>query len=340
MKTPFESTDHGQTQESTGPASGLSSSMAETWLEESDSEDTLPGKPSWTPSSQTLVDVPRPKPEPSVTLSDDGRQSSSEAPQASTLTVRGLPVQDDDDQANVTLLMEGQPAKFCPAQTSGGFPAPPSAQSQNRERPPLRDPAQVHPVTVPSRREGAHTQLGRMMGLVVALRFFLWGSAVGAIALVLFIESFRSQALLNSVTIPALLALYLLGTGQVLFLIRLATWSSRCLALGPVISVALLAIPGLAASATLVSMALGLGLWIYLGAFVRQASALGHGRAWSWYVRLRLFLLVILAFTGLMPTVAAPLFSLSGIVFVGATVAGWRIWLNELRVSIFELEKA
>ena len=186
----------------------------------------------------------------------------------------------------------------------------------------------------------ANALLGRLMGLVLALRFCCWGAGVGAVAIFLFVESTRYRGLLEYVTIPALLALYLLGTGNVLLLLRLQSPLMKGMALGgPLLTIGLLAWPGVASSAVLVSLSLGLGLWLYLGAFTAQAHALGHPRTWRWTRRLRWAVLLLLVGSAMLPHLAAPLMSVGGLVLLGATVAGWRIWLAELRLSIAAREE-
>jgi hypothetical protein len=177
------------------------------------------------------------------------------------------------------------------------------------------------------------------MGLVLALRMLTWGALVGLAALTLFVEATRQPALLKYVTLPTLLAAYLAGTGQVLMLIRLSSWATRLMVFGPVLTLGLLFVPGLRSSAVLVCLAMGLGLWIYLGAFVRQAHALGHARSFDWFVRSRLALLALMALMAVLPNVAAQLTLFGGLIFVGATLAGWRLWLSELRLTIAEREQ-
>lgn len=178
------------------------------------------------------------------------------------------------------------------------------------------------------------------MGLVLALRMLTWGALVGFLALTLFVESMRNPNLLGYVALPSMLALYLLGSGQVLLMIRLSTWQARASSLGPVVTVLLLLIPGLRMSPVLISLAMGLGLWFYLGAYVRQTHEMLHPRAWHWFGRTRLALLALMALVALLPNVASRLTTFCGLLFLGATVAGWRLWLGELRRSISEREEA
>jgi hypothetical protein len=197
----------------------------------------------------------------------------------------------------------------------------------------MKTPSPVEPVRPSDPEQSA--QLSRWMGLVLALRFCCWGAAVGTVALFLFLESARYRGLLQWVTVPALLALYLLGTGQFLLLLRWQSWGIRTMAVGgPLLTLGLVSRPGIASSVSLVGLALVLGLWLHLGAFSAQAHALGHGRSWRWYSRLRLALLLLAALLGLLPGQAAQLISLAGLLLLGAVVAGWRLWLGELRLSI------
>jgi hypothetical protein len=176
------------------------------------------------------------------------------------------------------------------------------------------------------------------MGLVLALRFLCWGALAGAVSSLLFFEAVRQPSLLRLVALPTLFAFYLLACGQILLLIRLQDAAGRLLALGPLLSLGLLALPGVRQSPALICVSLILGLELYLSALARQAGQLEHGRAVSWFGRLRL-LAGALALPALIPGVAAPLTLVAGPIVLGALLVGWRVWLMELRQGIAEREE-
>jgi hypothetical protein len=186
--------------------------------------------------------------------------------------------------------------------------------------------------------DDANAQLARLMGLVLALRFLSWGGALAGACAVLLVESLRHPGLLSYLTLPVLLAFYLLSSGQVLLLVRLAGWPTKALALGPLVSLALICLPAARSSPKWVGLALALGLWLYLGGFVRQAQALNHPRAAAWFGRWRLAILPSVALAVAVPGAAAPAGLFGGMLALGALLAGWRIWLAELRQSIAERE--
>jgi hypothetical protein len=65
---------------------------------------------------------------------------------------------------------------------------------------------------------------------------------------------------------------------------------------------------------------------------------MGQSRAWDWFGRTRLALLALMALMAILPNVAAQMAVVGGLVFVGATLVGWRVWLAELRDAIAERE--
>jgi hypothetical protein len=176
------------------------------------------------------------------------------------------------------------------------------------------------------------------MGLVVALRFLSWGGGVAALCGILLVESTRHPNLLGFLTLPCLLAFYLMASGQVLLLLRLSDWPARAMAMGPLLSLILLGLPAARVSSVMVCLALGLGLWLYLGAFCRQAANLGHPRAKAWFQRLRVGLVPVLVLAVAIPGAAGPATVIGSMVAFGALLVGWRIWLAELRQSIVERE--
>lgn len=194
------------------------------------------------------------------------------------------------------------------------------------------------PEIAPLDSQEANAHLARLMGLVVALRFKSGAGFLFAICAMMMIEATRYPGLLKLLTLPCLFAFYLATTGQLLLLGRLAGWPRRLQALGPVLSLLLLAVPAVRQSPSGVAMSLGFGLWLYLGALIEQARELHHPRAQRWFRRWRLVLPVLLLPTVLVPGLAAPLTLIGGMLFLGATLAGWRIWLAELRQSIAERE--
>lgn len=176
------------------------------------------------------------------------------------------------------------------------------------------------------------------MGLVLALRFFSWGGGAALLCGLLFLEAARFPAVLGWLALPSMLAVYLAGTGQVLFLIRAVDGLTRVYALGPVVSFALLAIPQVRSEPLPIALALALGLWLYLAGFARQALKLGHPRAFRWFSRWHTAVLVGAALC-LVPGWAAPLATVGGTLALCALMAGWRIWIQELRLSIVEREE-
>ncbi len=188
---------------------------------------------------------------------------------------------------------------------------------------------------IQSRLANAH--LARLMGMVLSLRFFSWGGVTALLCGVLFLEANRYPAILGWLGLPALLAVYLAGTGQVLFLIRSVDGLTRAFSLGPLLTVALLSVAPLRTSPTVVALLLALGLWLYLAGFARQAMRLGHARAFRWFSRWHTAVLVG-AVLCLVPGWAAPLATVGGVLTLCALLAGWRIWLQELRLSIEERE--
>lgn len=180
--------------------------------------------------------------------------------------------------------------------------------------------------------------LARLMGLVVALRFKSGSGLIFAICSVMLIEASRYPGLLKLATLPCLFAFYLGTTGHVLLLVRLSTWGRRLMALGPVFSLLFLALPAVRQNPAYIALSLGVGMWLYLGALVQQCQELHHSRAYHWFRRWRLALPVLLLPTTTIAGLAAPLTALGGMLFLGATLAGWRLWLTELRRSIAERE--
>jgi hypothetical protein len=176
------------------------------------------------------------------------------------------------------------------------------------------------------------------MGLVVALRFLSWGGAVSALCAALLLESGRFPGLQKVLSLPVLLALYLLTSGHVLLMLRLNDWTTRALAMGPLLTLGLLALPAARSSVLLVGLALGCGLWLYLGALLRQAHGLGHARGAAWFLRTRQAV-VVTTLACLVPAFALPAIVFGGMGLLGATMAGWRVWLRELRVGIAEQER-
>ena len=196
------------------------------------------------------------------------------------------------------------------------------------------------PNKAPDPLEGdeANAHLERLMGLVVALRFKSGAGFLLALCALVMVEATRHPGLLKLITIPCLFAFYLATTGSVLLITRLSTWSLRLMALGPVGSLLALAIPAARQSPQAIAMSLGIGLWLYLGAMVGQTRELGHPRAYRWFRRWRLVLPILLLPTATVKSLAVPLTLIGGMLFLGATLAGWRIWLAELRQSIAERE--
>lgn len=190
----------------------------------------------------------------------------------------------------------------------------------------------------PLESDEANAHLARLMGLVVALRFKSGAGFLFALCALVMVEATRHPGLLKLLTIPCLFAFYLATTGSVLLIARLSTWPLRLMALGPVGALLALAIPAVRHSPQAIAMSLGIGLWLYLGALVRQTHELGHLRACQWFRRWRLVLPVLLLPTATVKGMAAPLTLIGGMLFLGATLAGWRIWLAELRQSIAERE--
>lgn len=185
----------------------------------------------------------------------------------------------------------------------------------------------------------AHRRLARLMGLVVALRFLNWGGITSVICALLLLESSRYPQLLSWLTIPVLFAFYLLASGQVLLMIRLADWPTRLLALGPCLSLVLLMIPAVRSSASFVALALGVGLWLYLRALLQQTQKLDHRRAHNWFARLA-WAVVVTVLLAFVTQQAAAITLFAGMFLLGALLAGWRIWLLELRLAIAAEETA
>lgn len=187
------------------------------------------------------------------------------------------------------------------------------------------------------RSELAHAHLSRLMGLVVALRFLNWGGMVAVLCALLLVESTRYPGLLGWLTLPTLLSFYLLATGQVLLMVRLVDWPTRVFALGPLFGCALLAIPVVRSTPVYVALCLGVGLWLYLRAFSRQAQRLEQGRTQRWFERLA-WAVVGLTVLALVSGKAAELSLFGGMFSLAGMLAGWRIWLLELRLAIADQE--
>lgn len=177
-------------------------------------------------------------------------------------------------------------------------------------------------------------EAARAMGLVVCLRFLLWGAAVGALTGFGLIQAGRFPALLSYLAFPMMLAIYLAGTGQVLLLLRLEGHVSRALALAPVLAVGLLCAPAVLKSPSAVAAVLGVALAIYLQAFLRQARSYRHTRAVRWFALTARASLVFTLLSLLVPRLAGTVTVVGGLILALALVVGWQIWLAELRDSL------
>lgn len=180
-------------------------------------------------------------------------------------------------------------------------------------------------------------QSARAMGLVVALRFLLWGSSVAALTGFALLQAGRFPELLKMLALPMLLAIYLLGTGQVLLMLRMSDWGSRLLALAPLAVISVMLLPSVLASPPAVALVLGVGLILYLGAFVRQVRQMNHLRAGRWFSLTRKGALGLTLAAVVVPNAASLLTVVGGMVLALATVLGWQIWLAELRDSLARL---
>lgn len=176
------------------------------------------------------------------------------------------------------------------------------------------------------------------MGLVVALRFLLWGAAIGALIGFFLMQGARFPQLLRHLSLPMILSFYLLGTGHFLFVLRLSDWRGRILALVPALGIFALTIPAVATSPRAIVLALGISLALYLGAVVRQAGIFSHLRTVSWMSLTGKATLFVGVTALVVPTLAAQIAVFGGLALLLATTIGWQIWLAELRQSTAERE--
>lgn len=180
-------------------------------------------------------------------------------------------------------------------------------------------------------------EVAQAMGLVVALRFLLWGGAVSAVTGFALLQAGRFPQLLKLLSLPMLFAIYLLGTGHVLLLLRFSSRTARLLLLTPALGLIALALSSVLTSPPLIAAILGLSLLCYLAGFSRQVRDLSYLRAASWFrlsskVAVGLTLIAILV-----PGAAALVSVVGGMVMALATAMGWRIWLAELRDRLAEV---
>lgn len=190
----------------------------------------------------------------------------------------------------------------------------------------------------PPREHLSNTELARSMGLVVAHRFLLWGSAVGALTGFFLIQGAHFPQLLRHLSFPMILAIYLLGTGYFLYILRLSDWTGRLLAVIPAGSVVLLGVPAVASRAQAVAMVLGGSLILYLWSVIRQARALGHIRTVGWLSRTGKAATAACVLALVTPGLASQIVVFCGLALALATTLGWQVWLAELRQSIAERE--
>ena len=176
------------------------------------------------------------------------------------------------------------------------------------------------------------------MGLVVALRFLLWGASIGALTGFFLMQGAHFPHLLRYLSLPMILSFYLLGTGHFLFILRLSDWRGRLLALVPAVGIFALTVPVIATSPRAITLSLGASLAFYLWAAIRQAGTLSHLRTVSWIGLTAKATLFVGLLALLLPSLAAQLAVFGGLALLLATTIGWQIWLAELRQSIAERE--
>ncbi len=177
-------------------------------------------------------------------------------------------------------------------------------------------------------------EVAQAMGLVVALRFLLWGAAVSAITGFALLQAGRFPQLLKVLSIPMLFAIYLLGTGHVLLLLRFSNRTARFLLLAPAIGLMTLTVSSVLTSPPLIAAVFGLSLLSYLVGFSRQVSELSYRRAASWFGLSSKATLCLTLIAVLVPGAAGVVSVVGGMVLALATAVGWQIWLAELRDSL------
>lgn len=178
------------------------------------------------------------------------------------------------------------------------------------------------------------TEVAQAMGLVVALRFLLWGAALFALTGFALLQAGRFPQLLKFLSLPLLFAIYLLGTGHVLLLLRFSNRIARLLLLAPTLGLMVLTVTSALTSLPLIAGVSGLSLFSYLTGFSRQTGELAHPRAASWFRWSAKGAVGLSLIAVLVPGATALVCFAGGMVLALATTVGWRIWLAELRDSL------
>lgn len=178
----------------------------------------------------------------------------------------------------------------------------------------------------------------RLMGLVVALRFYSWG--VGCLALTAFLGSvganYVGRAAVSGLAVGVLFGVYLFLTGFVLTAWRLEGWARKAASLSPVLAVVVSVTP--AARESLLALA-----WIWCvpvvltwGAYRSQAAVFSQSKSVAFgKVAQGLLASGLLAFS----IAPHPAFALGlGSLLAVLLWTYWQVWLKELRHTILTYE--